>query len=480
MAGTGKLTFGGININNPPYNAFLGYETKYWFLDGFDSQQFVTSTLNLISTRSYLKDWLISVVLKVVAPDKQRTTLLSSLAALARVFDPTQGEKRLIFDEFPDSYFMAKRQSSSLSNETASPYMVDVNIDFACTGPAYSNIENMQTEAIINTPHAFTVLTNGDSMCYPRYRYTAPWNISGTVGIKNRTSGAQVYWQGSMAAGDVLDFILDPEYGTPYSVFKNGALNIASVNGPAWPLLLPGNNEIATWGPTAGTLEVRWRDRYLVGQQRLGTKTQIRMTSDKSQPAIMEPVTFTVYLTTGEGTPLSAPVTIYHYLGSSRYTDYTGTTDANGQLTFTQTFAMPGIREWYVEYNGDEYYAPCTSNNVTISIYASTMVGFACTTTSPKANVTYVSFWGTLWWYNTYNKGYELITNLPEPINIWHVGTSGATYQDATVKTDNEGHFTFGPQLFTSAGTRVYHADFPGGFLYHSSSAAPISIIVTT
>ena len=94
--GEGKLWFGGVDITQAPYYAGLAYETKYWFLDGFDSMQVTTSPLSLVTTRPYLKDWLISDVIRVESRDNTRASMLHALIALSDVFDPTKGEQQLI------------------------------------------------------------------------------------------------------------------------------------------------------------------------------------------------------------------------------------------------------------------------------------------------------------------------------------------------------------------------------------------------
>jgi len=271
-SGEGKLWFGGVDITRAPYYAGLAYETEYWSLDGFDSMQFTTSPLSLITTRPYLKDWLIHDVIRIESPDGTRATMLRALIELSELFDPTKGEQQLIHAEYPGSYFMAKRQTSSLSNETASPYMVDLNIDFACTGPAYSVTESVELYPVNQTKESFTITSNGDTLASPRWRFYAggPVTEESTYVISNLTTGESVSWTGQFSFGDILDLIMDPDYGVPYTAFKNGKDSLAGVNGPAWPHLAPGENEITfsqKTGNISGVIEVRWRDRFLVGQQ---------------------------------------------------------------------------------------------------------------------------------------------------------------------------------------------------------------------
>ena len=256
-------------------------EAKYKMVptrDGFDSTQFPTSPLSLVSTLPYLKDWLISDVIRVESPDNTRATLIKAITALSGVFDPTKGEQQLIHAEYAGSYFMAKRQTSSLSNETASPYMVDINIDWACTGPAYSLIEQDIITTLTQRQNTlFTIRSNGDSQASPLWRFYAGGSSAGFVPVftlTNTTTGESISWSAVLNFGDCLEFIMDPEHGTPYSVLLNG-VDYAPVffSGPAWPHLVPGDNDMLfqqTGGKAIfGLLEVHWRDRFMVGRREL-------------------------------------------------------------------------------------------------------------------------------------------------------------------------------------------------------------------
>jgi thiol-disulfide isomerase/thioredoxin len=91
------------------------------------------------------------------------------------------------------------------------------------------------------------------------------------------------------------------------------------------------------------------------------------LTASTTTPAINDKVTFTATL---KGTtPLSGKsVTIYHYLNNVRYDDVTKTTDANGQITLTQTFGSAGQRPYYATFAGDSAYASSTSGVVNINV----------------------------------------------------------------------------------------------------------------
>ncbi|MEI7827644.1 MAG: Ig-like domain-containing protein, partial [Euryarchaeota archaeon] len=63
------------------------------------------------------------------------------------------------------------------------------------------------------------------------------------------------------------------------------------------------------------------------------------------------------------------PVTIYHYLNGIKYIDTTKTTNANGQITLTQSFGSAGQRTYYATFAGDTWYKASTSAVVTINVH---------------------------------------------------------------------------------------------------------------
>jgi hypothetical protein len=268
QSGTGVVTFGGVDLTSNPYYAHLTSDAKYWFLDGQSSQQFITSTQSLVSSMPYFQTFVLHEVFRIEPPDGTRVSMLYALTQLSSLLDPSKGEQKLVFAEYPAAYFIAKKQTSALQNETAIPYMVEMTVEFACTGPAYSTTENVATIDIVDTPTEFTLTSNGDALASPRWRYTMPaaWGYTGNVEWANNTTGESVAWDGALSKSALLDVIMD-EYGIPRSVLVNGTPTMATVTGPAWPHLVPGDNDITFTGPSAGTLEIRWRDRFMVGAQ---------------------------------------------------------------------------------------------------------------------------------------------------------------------------------------------------------------------
>ena len=98
-------------------------------------------------------------------------------------------------------------------------------------------------------------------------------------------------------------------------------------------------------------------------------QTGITIIPSSATPTVGQSVTFTATLKSGT-TPLSSkPVTIYHYLNNVRYTDTTKTTNANGQITFAQSFGSAGPRTYYATFAGDNTYAAKTSSVLTITVH---------------------------------------------------------------------------------------------------------------
>ena len=128
---------------------------------------------------------------------------------------------------------------------------------------------------------------------------------------------------------------------------------------------------------TAGTYQYRWHYNGTATYQQaysaavtetVKKPTTTTLTASDTTPASNQKVTFTATLKTGT-TPLTGKsVTIYHYLGSTRYTDATKTTNTNGKITLTQTFGSKGVRTYYAKFAGDTSYKGSTSSVLTITV----------------------------------------------------------------------------------------------------------------
>ncbi|MEI7827071.1 MAG: Ig-like domain-containing protein, partial [Euryarchaeota archaeon] len=99
-----------------------------------------------------------------------------------------------------------------------------------------------------------------------------------------------------------------------------------------------------------------------------GSPTQVTLSPSTTTPTVNQQVTFTANLKSGTTSLANKPVTIYHYLNGVKYTDTTKTTNANGQITLTQTFSSTGPRTYYATFAGDTSYAASTSSVVTLNV----------------------------------------------------------------------------------------------------------------
>jgi hypothetical protein len=375
------------------------------------------------------------------------------------------------------SYFMAKGQKFAISDESQSPYIIELQADFGCTGPAYSLIESVSTTDVDTTPKLVTVLSMGNLNAAPRYRFIAGQAYNGAVTINNSVTSEQVSWTGVLAVGDVLDFIMDTDYGTPYTVLLNGNLAISTVNGPVWPHIPPGGSTVIFSGPNHGTLEIRWRDRFLVGQQSWGIPTEVMLSVDYGRPTLGQKINFIAQLVSQNG-PLAEAITIYHYVNDVRYNDVTTFADVNGQVEFSPAMNTPGDFAYYAEFGGTEQYAPSTSSAVTVVNRANSRLTFTASATSVSVGEN-MKFSGQLQWWNTVSNNWEAVTVANEPIQLYYYASGGGVIVGPIIElTDINGNFSF-TGSWEIIDNYVYYVKFPGDGIYGSAQSQNISINVT-
>ena len=397
-----------------------------------------------------------------------------SHSALAQLFNPLNGDQPLVFDEFPQSYFIARGQKFAITKEDSAKHIIELEVDFACTGPAYSLNETVVSESVTTTPQSVQILSLGDIQSNPRYRFIASQAYSGNVLISNSITHEQILWVGVLAAYDVLDFIMDTTYGTPYTILHNGNLSISTIVGPAWPHIPPGVSNITLLGPRSGTFEVRWRDRWLVGQQSWGIPTNIVLSANYGTPSLGQNVTFNVQLNGATG-PLSLPITMYHYENDVRLNDFTAATDINGQYSVSIEMSAPADAVYYAEFSGNEKCAPSTSSAVTILTRANSRLTFTASSTNVQIN-TNMTFSGLLQWWNPLNNEWENVAQANEPIQLYYYPTiGGATVGPTVFFTDATGRFTFNGDWNVLI-NNIYYVVFPGDGVYSAARSQNIGI----
>lgn len=474
MGSSQKLTFAGQDITQAPYNAVMTMQAKYWWLDGFTSTQYPTSATSLVNSKTYLKDWVITIYLRIISPDMTRATMQSSYNALAQLFNPLNGDQQLIFDEFPLSYFIAKGQKFAITKEDSAKHIIELEVDFACTGPPRSLSETVVSKNIATSPQSLPIFSLGDVQSSPRYRFTAAQAYTGNVTISNSVTNEQVIWNGALAAHDVLDFIMDVDYGTPYTVLHNGNLSISTIQGPAWPHIPPNDSRVSLMGPHSGTFEIRWRDRWLVGQQSLGLPTNILLSANYGTPSLGQNVTFNVQLNNTMG-PMSKPIIVYHYTNGLRVDDFTATTDVNGQYSQPLEMGLPEDAVYYAGYSGDDKYSPSISSAVTVITRANSRLTFTVSQTNVHVNTNTV-FSGQLQWWNPLNNEWETVPVPNEPIQLYYYPKSGgATVGPTTFFTDVSGNFTFNGN-WSKIIDNVYYVYFPGDGVYGAAQSQNIEV----
>jgi len=201
-----------------------------------------------------------------------------------------------------------------------------------------------------------------------------------------------------------------------------------------------------------------------------GQPTQLSLAASNTNPAVGQPVTFTATLTNGEAPVSSKPVTIYHYFNGVRYTDTTKTTDANGQITLTQSFGSAAARPYYATFAGDSSYQASTSSVVNVNVGSGgqpTQLSLAASTTAPAVGQP-VTFTATL------TSGGAPLSS--KSVTIYHY-LNNVRYTDTTATTDANGQITL-TQSFGSAAHRPYYATFAGDTSFTASTSGVLMITV--
>ena len=202
--------------------------------------------------------------------------------------------------------------------------------------------------------------------------------------------------------------------------------------------------------------------------------TQLSLSVNNPNPTVNQEVTFAAILKNGTKTIPSKPVIIYHYLNGVRYTDTTKNTNANGQITLTQTFGSAGPRTYYATFAGDASYKASTSSVLNVTVKAPIRVTLAASTPTPAVNQQ-VTFTAKLYWWNSATNQWTLITS-GKSITIYHY-LNNVRYTDTTNNTDSSGKITL-IQSFGSAGQRTYYATFAGDTWYKAATSAVVTITV--
>lgn len=475
--GIGKITFNGVDITQSPYYAHLAPESQYWWLDAYTSEQIAIGPNSLITPTPTVKEWKLALVLQIVPPHGSRELMIQAMIELAALFH-TSEDGYLVFDEFPNSYFKARRISSSVESDEGA--ITKLNLEMACTGPAYSIYEAFEPLNIINSEFMFMLNGDGDVPASPRYRLTLTppptfphlvgMRYTGDISIENVTYGEKITWNGTLNQGSTLEFILGEEYGTPFSVLLNGQNSISTVTGPAWPHVYPGANVMRISGPTIAVGEARWHNRWLVGQHyATRSSTDLVLTVDHGTPNLGDTGTFVAYLSS-DSTPLAyKQIKIGHYLGGEIINDLVGETDIHGQVTMSRQFYNTGTFRYFATFEGDDRYKAAISSTTSVSISVQTRVGSVSVSPTVVANTSgKITASGILQWYDVSRgvwengSAYGVTANQKIKVEadiygLWGKERTNTYY----VTTDGNGVYSC-PLTFSQTGDVVVRASYVG------------------
>lgn len=258
----GGFTFDGVDIST--YGAILQSNPDHPLMGDLE----VDATTIPGAEGGYLSPSMVkpkefNLVLSVVGTS--HSDLLSKFDSLANLFAPWKGEKQLIFDAQTTRYWMAKLRGKS-SREWKGPILSLLTLPMTASRPAYETSVTNQVVTIVASPHNFLIpasgVLGGTAHAWPKYSLTGA-TYTGQIVLTNLTTNEIARWTGTLVVTDVLDFICE-DGNERYVIKKNGAISMAVGTSGTIPRLRPGiANSMSISGPTAGTLTITYRKRYL-------------------------------------------------------------------------------------------------------------------------------------------------------------------------------------------------------------------------
>jgi predicted phage tail component-like protein len=199
-----------------------------------------------------------------IYPQQSFTALAARLDAVAGWLDPANGLQRLVLDDVPDRFFMARLQDV-LDCERLIRSAGAFELKFVCPNPHGYAITDEQF-TITNTGSRAVTRAKGNTTSEPEYRLkaTIPAGTGNQVTIT--TNGQQLAIGGPLASGETL--IIDSELMTAKVVDANGATlrnGLPLLTELNFPTLRTGNNTItitATGSATFTQLQVQAKSRW--------------------------------------------------------------------------------------------------------------------------------------------------------------------------------------------------------------------------
>jgi predicted phage tail component-like protein len=194
--------------------------------------------------------------IKVVIQGTNAADVISNLDNVKKTL-VSEEEKELILDSISTRYWNARLES--LDGDFVANTAWQGTITFLCPDPlAYSTTETSSDFNIDADPKTITETVGGTAITLPVWTLTAGETLTDvTIKLENVTTGEELQWTGSLVDEDELE--IDSQYWT---VKKNGTV-VMNITGE-FPRLKPGANSIKITGfSTTGTLNVKYRNRYL-------------------------------------------------------------------------------------------------------------------------------------------------------------------------------------------------------------------------
>ena len=199
-----------------------------------------------------------------IYPQHSIAGLVAKLDAVAGWLDPTNGLQRLVLDDVPDRYFMARLQDA-VDCERLIRSAGSFELKFVCPDPHGYAITD-ETFTLANTGSHMVTRAKGNTTSQPEYRLKATIPAGTGNAIVISTNGQQLAIGGPLASAETL--VIDSELMTAKVVDANGATlrnGLPLLTELNFPTLRTGNNTIniaATGSASFTQLLVQAKSRW--------------------------------------------------------------------------------------------------------------------------------------------------------------------------------------------------------------------------
>lgn len=245
----------------------------------FDSCLLVEGSLAFLDLSTYAESWDLSRKYRnskftiarrpgVIVPDVEFGE--KTLSIKGKIWGTTSATARTTWDSFlqymnggeKDLYIFDDRfVRGFLVNEShkyiAALRVVEFNLQFLIQNPFNLYLQKLRTtQAVSSSPTSFTVTTNSNVYLKPEISFVAGASDITAIQLQNLTTGENMVFSGTVAAGDTL--VIDCE---DLTVLNDSVDSIGSFTGD-FIKLNPGANALKFTGSNC-TVKVDFRDRWL-------------------------------------------------------------------------------------------------------------------------------------------------------------------------------------------------------------------------